>query len=266
MVAVRLGEARFKVERARKHLADLNAALGPRVDTERNRVVVDYDPDEGCFIASRRLDFVRAPPPDVALILGDAIHNLRGALDFTTWQLALVNKAPTEPTEKEAPQIQFPICDKPGGFAGSKVLGHIRQTAAKELALHQPYAPPLGGAHDPPLLALLRDLSNRDKHRLLLPRGFSGGDPLRYDFDPPVESFRVEDGWATNPSVFPGNYAFRLERIFITPENRDTKIEVNPQPPILPKVGAIMEDVDMAKLEALADCVEFVIGRFARHV
>lgn len=50
-----------------------------------------------------------------------------------------------------------------------------------------------------------------------------------------------------------GNAKLGLERVFITPENPHTKIEVDLQPPIRPTVGGIVQDVDMTELEALAD-------------
>src|SRR5258708_3115833 len=41
------------------------------------------------------------------LIVGDAIHDLRSALDHLMWQLAIVHLGRV-PTAKEAPNIQFP--------------------------------------------------------------------------------------------------------------------------------------------------------------
>lgn len=109
-----------------------------------------------------------------SLITGDAIHNLRSALDHLA--VAICRDQVKQLTEKEERAIQFPICDTPENFeefikrrlkplfvANSPLLNPIR--------LIQPYSRSQfchsSGLILPPLLGLLRDFDDADKHRLL---------------------------------------------------------------------------------------------------
>src|SRR5215217_3489518 len=80
---------REKVARAKKHLADLivlrNTFIG---QAEPDMIKVDTDPETGNEIT--KIVQIFDPPPGIALIAGDAIHNLRSALDHLAYQLVLV--------------------------------------------------------------------------------------------------------------------------------------------------------------------------------
>jgi len=42
-------------------------------------------------------------------MVGELAYNLRSALDRVTWRLALRTNHGKEPSDKEAPKIQFPV-------------------------------------------------------------------------------------------------------------------------------------------------------------
>lgn len=263
-----LADARHKIERGRKRLFDLKEVERALNDPTKERMVIDYDPEHGCHISSFVFD--ELPPVDLALTLGECIHALRGALEYVTWQLACKAKS-REPTDKEARKIQFPICDNPSWFSGSAVLKHVEEDAAKELALHQPYAEKLGQAHDPASLSLLRDLSNQDKHRLIVISA--------HTMNPATADVRWQNPRATGIRTEPINDEERaieppfpvklpMDRFFTEPPEVavHTKFEIKKQPAARIFFDGPGESFHLAKLDALADCVELIVGRFDIYV
>jgi hypothetical protein len=95
-----------------------------------------------------------------AVVVGDAVHNFRSTLDHLVFQLVLMDGgAPTELT-------QFPIALGKGDFkrqAARRMRGVTAQhhDAVREF---QPYRSEDPNFHP---LALLKDLSNIDKHRVV---------------------------------------------------------------------------------------------------
>jgi hypothetical protein len=105
------------------------------------------------------------PPEDLALIIGDMVQNLRAALDYMAWAFALTVRA--EPSD----MTQFPILKKrPKDFATVPRLIDVPPSVRDIMEAMQPYQDEdaVGGwigRH----LGVLAQLSNSDKHRLLLP-------------------------------------------------------------------------------------------------
>lgn len=261
--------ARHKIERGRKRLSELQHSERLLNDPKEERMVIDYDPEQRCHISS--LILRQLPPPDFALTLGECIHNLRAALEYTIWQLAWKAKG-REPTRKEAKQIQFPICDEAKWFSDSAVLAHISKDAAKELALHQPYAERLDGSHQPGLLAPLRDLSNQDKHRLILVSAHvmnPATADVRWD-NPLAVSLRAEpiDDEEEGSIETPLPFKWPIDRLITEPPEVavHTRFDIKKQPESRIFFDGPKERFHLRELDALADCVEFIVGRFERHV
>ncbi len=98
-----------------------------------------------------------------SLIVGDFLQNLRAALDHLIWQLVQVNGE--VPDRGNA----FPIFDK--ALSGrSQVFWDrsVRGLSAAALQIIESCQPHLGGDR-PHTLRALRELSNEDKHRILIP-------------------------------------------------------------------------------------------------
>lgn len=263
-----LVDARHKIGRGRERLSDLKEVERALNDPKEERIVIDYDPEQGCHLSS--LLIKELPPVDLALTLGECVHALRGALEYVTWRLAWKAKA-REPTDKEARKIQFPICDEPAWFSGSAVLKHVKKEAAKELALHQPYAEKLAPAHDPALLSLLRDLSNQDKHRLILISAHTMN-PATADVrwtNPRATAVRTEPtDYEERPVEPPFPVKLPIDRIFTVPPEVGvyTEFEIKKQPAARIFFDGPGENFHLAKLDAIADCVEFIVGRFDQYV
>jgi hypothetical protein len=71
---------RLKVERAKKHIDDFNQEIIEFTGRDPYGIIEDRDSQPGKLVIRY---VVRAPPPHTwPLLVGDAIHNLRSALDL----------------------------------------------------------------------------------------------------------------------------------------------------------------------------------------
>ena len=97
---------------------------------------------------------------DVQVVIGDIAHNLRSALDHSTWQLVLANGGKPKPGSRGT---RFPILferpEKPLGIEGG-----VSESALTVIEDAQPYnAQPVDRYRHP--IAVLQHVSNTDKHR-----------------------------------------------------------------------------------------------------
>lgn len=153
---------RLKIERAKKHIRELDVEVQRFLARDPYSITRQDDSETGkksAPIVNVRED----PPPCVALLAGDAVHNLRSALDLLVWQLVLANgQTPGDHTT-------FPIlkADSESGMDGKiKGVSAPARTAIKAL---KPYK---GGNES---LWSLHRLDATDKHRLLLTTGLAWG-------------------------------------------------------------------------------------------
>jgi hypothetical protein len=132
-----------------------------------------FDPATCSYVVTGETVRPLPEPLMLAVLLGDAIHNLRSALDHLIWQLVLLNTKKDGSTDN-----QFPICDSGPGYwsTGKNESPSMRTRRLKGVSkdhqllidTFQPYRNVealRAGNLDP--LSTLRDLSNHDKHRLL---------------------------------------------------------------------------------------------------
>ena len=163
-----------KIERAKEHREALDKYERETfaVESNRPRLGIKFDPDTEEYV----LFINRMPDLDdflarCSLILGDAVHNLRTALDRLAYQLADLH---TGGNIQRPKGVQFPICDAVGDFEKMKKnekgpLGEIAQNHVAVIESFQGYhridsAQALGPYFHP--LSKLRELDNADKHRL----------------------------------------------------------------------------------------------------
>lgn len=109
-------------------------------------------------------------PPVVrwGLLIGDCLHNFRSSLDHAVYGLAAATSGADPPPY--ADDLAFPICDTDELFTkalGRHRLGTLASDADLTTAFEslQPYRRP--DLPYLPLLATLRDLENRDKHKII---------------------------------------------------------------------------------------------------
>ncbi len=162
----RLAGCWAKLERAKHHLDDLYVEIlewgvGDATDVPPP-VGKRYDANEGCFIYFNTE--VTDTPTSWSLIAGDAINNLRGALDHLAWVLSDFG---AHTNNKD--HVSFPICWEPNradADIGRRIPG-IDTTHKAIIKRYQPCTRtgPLRKAHP---FGILQTLSNDDKHRKLL--------------------------------------------------------------------------------------------------
>jgi hypothetical protein len=81
--------AKQKIDRAEYHIADLQRQFVAFIAEKPHRFVVKTDAQTGQ--PSVHVRYVKPVPPSFALVIGDAIHNLRCALDHMTWEAVGLN-------------------------------------------------------------------------------------------------------------------------------------------------------------------------------
>jgi hypothetical protein len=112
---------------------------------------------------------VNEPPPFYrwSLMIADCIYSLRCCLDHLVYAIACHEVFPKSPSHEG--RLQFPIADDRANFDDAvicrKQLGIISDPVRTAIERYQPYNRPHPDL--PPLLSILRELSNRDKHKLL---------------------------------------------------------------------------------------------------
>jgi hypothetical protein len=148
-----------KVERAKKHTLDLEKVWDEFFASKPYTVCFKDDSakDERTYF----LDRIREIPPEVPLIAGDAISNLRSALDHLAHHLVVVGTGSPGPFT----HVYFPIAATGAEY---KAVRDKRTQGMKPEALNaiddlQPYGD--GAGKD---FWHLHCLNNIDKHRLLL--------------------------------------------------------------------------------------------------
>src|SRR4051794_37394767 len=102
---------KFKIERAKKHLAELETAISDYLAKEPARFETSVIDERG----TRRFEFVlhlTQPGPLFGAIIGDVIHNLRAALDLTACELVRRE----EGVNANVGGIHFPICKAAKNF------------------------------------------------------------------------------------------------------------------------------------------------------
>jgi hypothetical protein len=72
--------SRLKIERANKHIQELCSVVTAFFQTDPYRIDIENNPYRG--LSQVRFQFTGALPSEVPLIIGDAVHNLRSALDL----------------------------------------------------------------------------------------------------------------------------------------------------------------------------------------
>jgi hypothetical protein len=147
-----------KVERAKRHIDDLRAALVAYKDSKPGKVIARRE------AASRGLEYLlesfQSPPTTLAPVVGDVLQNLRSALDHLAYQLVLLGTGQDASEER----IYFPIASdakKFGQLAPSQLRG-ARREAVTAIEAVQPYS--VGNDY----LTRLHRLNIIDKHRALL--------------------------------------------------------------------------------------------------
>ena len=153
-----LNGCREKLRRAEKDIVELSGLVKPYEEPLPVRILLDPELDqpnpEAHVFVDRALPEIDA---SILVFMGHIVHDLRCALDYLAHELTALGKGRFE-------NSQFPIADSPERLTSrdKKTLEHMTPQHRAFIERLQPY----DGRN--PHFAVLRDLSNRDKHRLLV--------------------------------------------------------------------------------------------------
>jgi hypothetical protein len=175
-------DSRLKIDRANHHIDDFDLRLRDLAQ-DTHELTVEFDPKYGCDVI--HVAPFAAVPDEFSLILGDALHNLRSALDY---QICAIEYAHTRDIgEKTA----FPVCETQdelrtavSGGLGSRIPSAISDFLVETV---QPYK---GGDGVP--IWHLHELEIVDQRRLLIPQFQLSA----------ITGIRYQDQW-NMPTVLP---------------------------------------------------------------
>lgn len=187
-----------KVQRAQAHFHSLTEAVEVFCEEGPYTLVYDDQPRGDGFYIGRAIG-VRESPRILGIILGDVLHNLRSALDHLVWQVVLASG------NRPGQWNRFPLLKKPEDFDAQVAAPHARGKESPLLGVraglvqlfesYQPYDRPDGMAHG---FAVLRDLSNVDKHRVVHGTLFAiGREQPAIEFTTGFEGVEIE--WRYGP-------------------------------------------------------------------
>jgi len=180
----------LKVRRAKQHIADLEArsemffASNPSILS----AVDDLEPGHRSIVAR-----VGEPvPAEFALMLGDAIHNLRSSLDLLAWQII----SPVAGVDEK--QVGFPVGKNLEHFAKVIKSRQIEMTHRPDIVEAFLNTKAFDGGND--LLYGLHRLDIADKHKLVIPEvRYFGVNNLDLErLDPALQRTKLYAGVVSN--------------------------------------------------------------------
>ena len=151
----RANSARHKIARARRHLAEVQAAIAAYFATQPFSLLATEQPNGDLLY---RVEIASAVPEELGSVVGDVVHNARAALDHLAWEFVSSNQgAPGKhtcfPFSKDAASLEQTMTHALRG-ASAAALRFVRRL--------RPYS----GGNDN--LVSLHQLDIVDKHRSLL--------------------------------------------------------------------------------------------------
>lgn len=243
--------AKLKVERAKHHISNLQTVFDAFIVKNPYTLTISNDTNSGDTTIDVSLN--EPLPPVLALIIGDAVHNLRTALDHATWELIGRDRG-TQDRYLKLPtgdnRVNYEACCK-----GIKTPRADTKAFFIALGIYE------GGPSE--RLYTLNSLDTVDKHTVLTPiAGITSIPLMRVIRSDGVEVATFEDcGFGMTPD---GRVTIMRLGIGLRPEfNEEAK----------PTIGIIFGDIDGFKFEPviptlvhLADAVMDTIGQFENFV
>jgi hypothetical protein len=163
-----LDGARLKVVRAQEHLDSLKSEILRYLDTDSYVVTVKKNPDN---TYGGSADITHQPDPRLGAIIGDCLHNLSCALDYTMWEIAdtFAGRMLIPPPNGDD-RPYFPIWTNPTSF--KNYVSRLNDPKAWNYQIPDPVIAEFEAVQPDRTgyekLAIFRDLVNADKHRLPL--------------------------------------------------------------------------------------------------
>lgn len=152
---------RLKIERAKQHIDDLHTRAFTVAKSSPYSLRIENDRQTGQDFVVVEVHRVESSAGALALILGDALHNLKAALDIT------VNEVVFRRLHRYDEYTRFPFRKTRNELVTAINGGVIHQASKAVCDFIVEVIKPYKGGND--ALWALHDLNILDKHRLLLP-------------------------------------------------------------------------------------------------
>lgn len=151
--------SKLKIERANQHIRELESAFGDFLKSNPHRLSIEKDA-KGLDVLT--LESIRPMPALIPLVIGDALHNLRSALDHLAYEIvADSGRTPSR-------SVAFPFAKGREELVDSLRNGEIETAAgATIIDLIVDTVRPYQGGND--ALYALHALDIVDKHHLVVP-------------------------------------------------------------------------------------------------
>jgi hypothetical protein len=156
-----------KYDRAQNQIVALNKMIDSYAANQTPITIRQkFEADQQAWVC--RIETVPDLPEEWGLLIGEILHNLRGALDHLVWDLAILENGVEPVTPSGRGITQFPICGDESSWKDPSIVRMTAPLGAHHRALIEDRQPYHGwdGKRPHPLLTLER-LSNTDKHRTL---------------------------------------------------------------------------------------------------
>ncbi|MEX1047249.1 MAG: hypothetical protein WD757_09195 [Actinomycetota bacterium] len=122
-------------------------------------------------------------PPEAALHVGDALTNYRAALDHLAWIITKRVHGLAQLDERARRGVAFPMARNSGTFPNAMKRNLPGLDLGSPIGKLVRRCQPFGRTWQSQAMRALRNLSDRDKHRLLIPT-FWFPETLKFDLDP----------------------------------------------------------------------------------
>jgi hypothetical protein len=234
-------EATLKIQRAKQHINDLNRIFAAFVGGKTHLVFIEHDAESGDDLlkvkGTKRLE------DDFVLTLGDAVHNLRTALDY------VMNDIEFATTGQRTAYTKFPVYPTRDALEAA-ANGAMKQKVPKEVIdciVHtiQPYK---GGNGNP--LWCLHELDIEDKHRLQI-----ANTEIKFIHGICIEDKAGEEVTVGTWLVVPGKIAF--ERL---PAASQFKLKDQGQASYRVTFGQGLPFAELDVIPTLYDLIKFIEG------
>ena len=161
--------ARARLKRAEAHFASCAAQWNNLPVEDLYRISLKIDPNgNGRVRVSRN----KPIPEETSLLLGEALYQLRSALDACVYQASIYTSGKNPPPDEI--KLEFPFCANRDEFPklAKRRLSSLPQKVQDEIEQMQPYNTPSLPAEDlirnvNRTLGILNDLARKDRHRTL---------------------------------------------------------------------------------------------------
>jgi hypothetical protein len=155
--------SKLKIRRAKSKIDELIRLEDSfRQDSSYRLVRSEFNPESGEYVY-RIIGSSPLIPEQWSIYIGEIAHNLRSALNYSIYQLALLNTVPE--TVASSKILQFPIFDSPADFRkkGKRMIRLLKPEHQTLIEGLQPYE----GRYEYYSLIWLEEINNADKHRLI---------------------------------------------------------------------------------------------------